>query len=210
MNDIPIINALPEKYRGWAIILALALPYATRMWHALVNGGGLRGVWGALWFGTNTPPAAKKDDSAASVPIKTIAILFLLAGLAFGTMTGCGKATLESGGAYAPVDANGVAIVRPDLAFFEVDSAYDLAYSAVHAVFKFERDNRALLWKLSPDIKHTLDKARPQAVSANVRYAQARKAYLANPVPANLSTLQTILAEMQSLASAASAAVPKP
>ena len=116
MNDIPIINALPEKLRGWAIILGLSLPYLTRMWHSLVNGGGLKGVWGALWFGTNTPAAPKADST--SVPIKTIAILFLLAGLAAGCVTGCGKATLESGGAYAPAG------LQPDKVFFEVDSAY--------------------------------------------------------------------------------------
>lgn len=55
MNDIPIINALPERYRGWAVVFILAAPYATRAYHALASGGGLRGLWNAIWFGTNTP-----------------------------------------------------------------------------------------------------------------------------------------------------------
>lgn len=55
MNDIPIINALPEKYRGTAVLVFLAFPYVTRAYHALVTGGGLKGVWNAILFGTNTP-----------------------------------------------------------------------------------------------------------------------------------------------------------
>ena len=55
MNDIPGINLLPEKYRGTATLIILAAPYVTRAYHALANGGGLRGIWNAIWFGTNQP-----------------------------------------------------------------------------------------------------------------------------------------------------------
>ena len=54
-NNIPGIDMLPEKYRGSAMLLLIALPYLTRAFHALANGGGLRGIWNAIWFGTNTP-----------------------------------------------------------------------------------------------------------------------------------------------------------
>lgn len=57
MNDIPFINALPERYRGTALLLVLVFPYVTRAFYALKNGGGLVGVWRAILWGTNTPPA---------------------------------------------------------------------------------------------------------------------------------------------------------
>lgn len=119
------------------------------------------------------------------------------------------KATLAPGGAYAPTDTNGVAIFQPDMAFYTIDAAYDLAYSGVDAALKFERDNRLTLWKVSPQIKHTLDEIRPQAWSANVQYLKVRTGYIANPVPSGLNDLQSILAKMQQITSAAQAALPK-
>jgi hypothetical protein len=95
------------------------------------------------------------------------------------------------------------------MAFYTVDATYDLAYSTLDAAFKFERDNRALLWKASPTIKHTLDAVRPQAVQVNAEYLTARAAYIANPIPAGLSTLQSILAKVQQLSVTATAALPK-
>jgi len=116
---------------------------------------------------------------------------------------------LAPGGAYAPVDANGNPIQAPDMVFYNIDAAYDLAYSTVDAAFRFERDNRTLLWKVSPQIKHTLDSIRPQAVSANADYLRARAAYMANPTPAGLTALQTVLSKISQLATAAAAALPK-
>lgn len=55
MNDIPIINLIPEKYRGWALLAAACIPIIGRAYHAIANGGGLKGIWTALVFGTNTP-----------------------------------------------------------------------------------------------------------------------------------------------------------
>ena len=125
------------------------------------------------------------------------------------------KSTLEPGGAYAPTTTNAVtgvitATQAPDMAFYNIDSAYLLAYSTANAAFDFERNNRAMLWKISPQIKHTLDTIRPQAVAANMRYLAARASYLANPVPAGLTQLQTILAEIGSIASAAQVAIALP
>ena len=55
MSDIPGINLLPEEYRGTATLLIILGPYLTRAYHALVNGGGLTGIYRAILFGTNTP-----------------------------------------------------------------------------------------------------------------------------------------------------------
>jgi hypothetical protein len=130
-------------------------------------------------------------------------------GLACLLCTACNTARLEPGGAYAPATTNSAGQViytqQPDLAFYTTDAAYDLAYSAIDAAFKFERDNRAMLWQISPQIKHSLDSIRPQAVEANARYLAARAAYMAHPVPANLGALQRILSEVQSLTAAARA-----
>lgn len=55
MNDLPIINLLPDKYRGWATLLVLAFPYLTRMYYALATGGGIIGGVRAILWGTNKP-----------------------------------------------------------------------------------------------------------------------------------------------------------
>lgn len=130
-------------------------------------------------------------------------------------LIGCAS-RLESGGAYAPTktvvengQTNIIATAAPDKAFFIADAAFDLSYSAVNAAFEFERNNRLLLWRISPEIKHELDKVRPQAFNAVQVYALARDAYLANPTPAGLTALQTALGKMQQLSSAAQAVLPK-
>ncbi len=120
---------------------------------------------------------------------------------------GC-KATLAPGGAYNSGSTNVVA-VKADMAFFVVDSAYDLAYATIDAAFKFEKDNRDMLWRQSRQIKQELDRMRPQAVVINGKYLTARAAYLANPLPENLTTLQAILAEIQKLSATATAVLPK-
>jgi hypothetical protein len=65
-----------------------------------------------------------------------------------------------------------------------------------------------MLWKVSPQIKHTLDGLRTQVVHAEIKYALARKAYIANPVPANLDTLREVLAKARQLNAAATAVIP--
>ncbi len=124
-------------------------------------------------------------------------------------LAGCNKSTLAPGGDYAPVDSSGAATSAPDMSLFLVDSAYQMAYSAIDAVFTTERNNRQFLWGISPTIKHTIDGIRPQAVSANADYLKARAVYIANPVPANLAGVQEVLAKVQQLAVTAQAALPK-
>jgi len=55
MNDIPILNLIPEKYRGWVLVAAWALPYVTRAAHSLYTGRGIVGAVKGILFGTNTP-----------------------------------------------------------------------------------------------------------------------------------------------------------
>jgi hypothetical protein len=59
MEDIPIINVLPEKYRGTALLIILAFPYVTRAYYAIVNGGGIIGAGRAILWGSNVPKDTK-------------------------------------------------------------------------------------------------------------------------------------------------------
>jgi hypothetical protein len=135
-------------------------------------------------------------------------VLGLAAALAVGLGAGCSSTKLEPGGAYAPVDISGNAIVKPDPAFYIVDAAYAVAYATVDGVFKFEADNRLFLWQVSPDFKHALDKLRPEALKVRDDYARCRLAYKANPVPANLTQLQAALAKVQQVTATAAALLP--
>lgn len=130
-------------------------------------------------------------------------ILFVVLTLFLGVGTGCKNtnARLEPGGAYT--------VPAPDYAFYAIDASYDLAYSSIDAAFKFEYDNRAYLFGISPQIKHTLDSIRPQAADANKQYLLARAAYISNPTPAGLTGLQAILTKVQQFASAIAAILPK-
>lgn len=131
--------------------------------------------------------------------------LLLLAALAYCgalALSGC-KASLQSGGAYAPAGQ------APDLAFYVADAAYQVAYQTVDAAFTFEHNNRAFLWGVSPNIKKTLDGIRPDAVKANGDYLHARAVYLANPTPAGLSGVQAILVKIQQLATTAASVLPR-
>ncbi len=115
--------------------------------------------------------------------------------LLFLAAVGC-KTTLEPGGAYAPTNSLGQVIYN-DTGLALADTSYKLAYETTLAVFRFERQNRAALWAISPEIKHTLDKARVQVQGIDRRWAEARQMYKLNPTPAGLSVLQTVLAEIQ-------------
>ena len=42
--------------------ISVALPYITRAYYALKNGGGLKGVWRSIWSGTNTPKSNEIKD----------------------------------------------------------------------------------------------------------------------------------------------------
>jgi hypothetical protein len=99
-----------------------------------------------------------------------------------------------------------VATAAPDMAFYTMDAAFAVAHDTYDMVVNLERNNRLLLWKLAPAIKHTLDATKDNAWIASVTYTTARAAYLANPTPAGLTTLQTALSQLQAYATAAQAA----
>jgi hypothetical protein len=120
---------------------------------------------------------------------KYIAVLCSV--LALG-LVGC-KAPLEQGGAYYPAGQTA------DKPLLIADNLYKVAFTSLDLLFTFERDNRAALWSLNPGIKRGLDKVRNQAWEINVEWATARSLYKANPTPAGLATLETILAKIQQL-----------
>jgi hypothetical protein len=132
-----------------------------------------------------------------------LAALLLCAGLTF-TTTGCNKGTLAPGSLYT---ATNVQPSTLDYAFFQVDSAFALAYATCDTAFTFEANNAAFCWKISPDIKHTLDKIRPEALNLAQQYSKYRKMFIANPTLANLSPLQTALNNLQPLTAQAQAAI---
>lgn len=59
MNDIPVLNLIPEKYRGYVLIAVWALPYVTRAVQSLSSGKGIVGAVKGILFGTNTPAEPK-------------------------------------------------------------------------------------------------------------------------------------------------------
>lgn len=138
---------------------------------------------------------------------KLLSILAVVA-LSVGLWTGC-KTTLEPGGAYSPVTTNvaGVVINSPDIGLYTTDSAFAASYSILDLAFRFERDNREMLWKISPGIKHTIDKIRPGAETSVQAYKAARADYIKHPSPQGLDLMNSIIIEVQRVASAASAAI---
>lgn len=54
-DDIPGLNVLPVKLRGWFLAALALAPFIGRAYQAVVNGGGLKGIFSALFLGTNTP-----------------------------------------------------------------------------------------------------------------------------------------------------------
>lgn len=134
---------------------------------------------------------------------KYLSLLLLSVGLMLWPGASCNQARLEPGGFYAQTNT------VPDLTFYQVDATYDFTSYALIAAFSFEKQNRDALWKINPNIKHTLDQLRPQFVEYGRQYLKARDAYKAMPVPANLTVMQQVLAKMQQLAASANAVIPK-
>jgi len=129
------------------------------------------------------------------------------------SLTGCGHKTLEAGGAYAPaitnVDGTLTATAAPDYALLALDSSYDLAYETALTACRFEQRNRVLLRQLSPGIKKQMDQVRAEVWKLDGQWAVARKAYLAQPVAANLDPIRRILAEMQRWNAVATSLIPQ-
>ena len=122
--------------------------------------------------------------------------LALAVAIPISITTGCKTPSLETGGVYAPTNSSGQVLYN-DIGLILADSSYKFAYESVLAAFAFERNNRQVIWYISPDVKHGLDVLRPQVVAIDLKWVNARLAYKANPTPAGLSVLQTVLAEIQ-------------
>lgn len=133
--------------------------------------------------------------------ISALVLMFLIP-------TAC-KTQLAPGGAYTHsiTNADQTVTTTSDVVLYNLDTSFKTAYDSINAAFETEYKNRDYFWKVSPEIKHTLDRIRPQAQQVVNDYAAARTAYLANPTPTNLSGVQAFLAKLQQLLLAASAAV---
>jgi len=80
-----------------------------------------------------------------------------------------------------------------------------VAYTTFTSISDYEQANRAALWRISPDIKHTLDLYRPQATEVFYRWGPARQAYLQNQLPANFDTLKGLVSQIQNITTAVQA-----
>ena len=63
-----LLGFVPERYRSLTALLIMLSPYISRSIYSLMNGGGLRGIFRAIWLGTNTPPGiATKTEVAHAI-----------------------------------------------------------------------------------------------------------------------------------------------
>lgn len=135
---------------------------------------------------------------------------FVCAGLLTLTSTGCKTAKLEVGGVYAPTNSLGQVIYN-DLGLALTDASYKFAYETAINACGFEKNHRAEIKAIIPSqwltIKNAFDGVRDSIWEVDSRWAVARRAYKLNPTPAGLSTVQTILAEMNRLVPTAQALV---
>jgi hypothetical protein len=206
MDDIfnTLNGVIPPKYLAPLTALFVISQVLGRMLQAIRAGGGLRSIILGVWFGTNTK--TDKQEAAKDEPTNNklgLFLIVLICGLFCFGLSGCawaksGSPKLAAGGAYAQTAQHPA---LPEL--YVLDASFDLAQSALTVVFNFERDNRKLLWGISPDIKHSLDKLRREAKQVATDYAIARAAYLANPFPENLGPLTVYVSRLQSANAAA-------
>lgn len=117
-------------------------------------------------------------------------------------VSGCSTPKFETGGAYA---ATAVAPAMPEL--YIADSAFDLAYQAIDLSFKYEKQNRATLWQISPKIKQKMDGFRGEASQVWLDYAVARQAYLSVPTQPNLNELTAITSKLAGINAAVLAVI---
>lgn len=131
--------------------------------------------------------------------IRSVFAFIALLALMTGLMVGC-KGSLESGGAYTESITNstsGTISQKQDKFLYTSDATFDLVYKSMKAAFAIERNNRAYFWQISPEIKHSLDKIRPQTQQAINAYATAREVYLSRPSPTTQDAVQKALDQAQ-------------
>ncbi len=102
MNATDLLPFIPEKYRSLVLLLLALSPIAGRAIQALINGRGIKGLFSAIWLGTNTPsPTVPPTDPNATRKLVPLIALFCALSL-----TSC--ATTE------PVQARLVSLAKAD------------------------------------------------------------------------------------------------
>ena len=65
MNDLnSILSFIPEKYRAAVVAIVTLSPLITRAIYSLSQGGGIKGIFTAIWLGTNQPKPTPPTDTA--------------------------------------------------------------------------------------------------------------------------------------------------
>ena len=59
-----ILNVVPQKYHAAILVVVVLAPIVGRVYHTIVNGGGLRHIWQALIFGVNV--TSKEQDKTTT------------------------------------------------------------------------------------------------------------------------------------------------
>lgn len=175
MNDIPGIDQLPERWRGTALLLLIVSPYLTRAYHSLANGGGLRGLWSAIWFGTNQP-SAPSSGSGTPIRINILAAALLSLSLGAGLIAGCG--TLDPAGVY-----------QGDRTLYDADLVIVSSYDTLHGFVSWEYENRDALAKW-PELRKAADFIRAGARDWITSAIALREAYKLQPGPETRTALE--------------------
>lgn len=129
---------------------------------------------------------------------KLLTILPILA--AISLMPGCTTPRLAESVSAQPVDQLlQVALYKADLEFTTADTITGL-------ILQWERENRAILWQVNPQIKYKLDKVRINLPTARAAYFMARDLYTNINDSQSVIDLRAAVARMQELQSAADAA----
>jgi hypothetical protein len=174
-DDIPLVNAVPEKYRGWVLLLLLASPYITRAFHALASGGGLRGVMAAIWLGTNTP----KEVQQAVETVKASALMpALVLSLVAGAMLGMGCANMNR----TLYNTESLAVDGVISGVSSFNAYYKSATNADHAATVRLDPMRDKIYRDVDDFRVTVD-----AID------HLRVSYAANSANTNLTSIQILL-----------------
>jgi hypothetical protein len=66
--DSSLIDLIPEKYRTYLLLIVAVSPYITRALHAVMNGRGIKGIFSAIWLGTNTPNPGSSNPQNKNGP----------------------------------------------------------------------------------------------------------------------------------------------
>jgi hypothetical protein len=67
-----LTSVIPVKWHSLVLFALAVSPYLTRAYHAITSGGGLKGVFAAIWLGTNTPkPPCTEAPTKSPTPPPT-------------------------------------------------------------------------------------------------------------------------------------------